>query len=426
MAEVPQPPQLIPAGEAELIDSAIEPAVLELKKKVGAEARPERFLLAATGMEAEFNLAIGGQRRRPEAVFGDPRTFLGPDRMHRTGSSYHLSNGAAVYFDTGVIEVATPAMEIERGCAARAGRSLWEGILEVRDALDQWERATGKDAALIGFSAHYNVSFEGTAAARRRNRSIEELALLLVHILPAPVMLLATNRRSTGVGVRPRGDRIEVTVDFTPSPALMIATGTLIVGITRAVMRWPSFSLEMLRRMRIPTIAKFQPLPHTSRQGWLAHATSYAESPFLLDVDAPAWELTDGSRASLRGIANRIARRFRIPIRRLSDPFSYRLIALVLRGEAPSLLDLADRPSAYEHVGRLCSWDDLFPEAQLSRSRYERVLIRAISGRPLRIRGKWYVPIGMKGWSAVIFRPGEGTGRLTVPVDALIRHLDRW
>src|SRR5690606_4865260 len=121
------------------------------------------------------------------------------------------------------------------GCAARAGRSLWEGIREVRRALDEWERKTHRRAALAGFSAHYNVSFELPVHEQGRDRTIHKLALLLVHLLPAPIMLLATNRRSTGVGVRPRGDRIEVTVDFTPSPSLMIATGTYIVGVVREV-----------------------------------------------------------------------------------------------------------------------------------------------------------------------------------------------
>jgi hypothetical protein len=44
------------------------------------------------------------------------------------------------------------------------------------------------------------------------------------------VTLLALNRRSTGVGVRPRGDRVEVTADFTPSSTVMIATGSLITA----------------------------------------------------------------------------------------------------------------------------------------------------------------------------------------------------
>ena len=37
------------------------------------------------------------------------------------GTSYHLPTGGAVYFDTGVIEVATPVIEIERGCARACG-----------------------------------------------------------------------------------------------------------------------------------------------------------------------------------------------------------------------------------------------------------------------------------------------------------------
>jgi hypothetical protein len=393
---------------------------------VKGEAPPERLQLAATGMEAEFTLWVDGRPRRPELVFGDPRAFLGDDLMHRTGRSYHLRSGGAIYFDTGVIEIATPAIEIEPGCVARAGRSLWEGILEVREALDRWERRTGSDAALVGFSAHYNISFEPALRGRGNERSVERLALLLAHILPVPVMLLATNRRSTGVGVRPRGDRIEITVDFTPSPSLMIAAATLIVGITREVMRWPSFDLEALERSGLPLLQGFAPVPHTSRKGWLAHASSFHRNPFASDIDAPDWPLADGSRDSLRHIAQRITRRFWKPIRRVSDPFTFRLIASVMNGHAPSLLELPDRPPEYHDVGRLCTWDNLFPESALSRSRYERVLIRAISGRKLRIHGRAYLPVGMRGWSAVVFRE-DGTGaRVTIPIDVLVRHLEDW
>lgn len=390
------------------------------------ESRPERLLLAATGMEAEFSLLINGILSQPERVFGDPRSFMGEDLMHRSGSSYHLSTGGAVYFDTGVIEVATPAIEIEQGCAARAGRSLWEGILEVRHALDEWERKTGRDAALSGFSTHYNVSFELPALEQGADRTVGKLAWLLIHILPIPVILLATNRRSTGVGVRPRGDRIEVTVDFTPSPALMIATGTFIVAVIREVMRQASFGLETLEKWGVPRIAGFQPIPHTSRTGWLAHVSSYPVSPFQADVDARVIQLEDGTITSIREIANRIVRRFWLPIRRISDPFTFRLIASIMTGRAPCLLDLSDRPPEYEDVGRLCAWDNLFPERALSRSRYEQVLIRAISGQPLRLEGRWFRPVGMVGWSAVVLRDENGRQRRTMPVDALVGRLEDW
>lgn len=391
------------------------------------EAPPRgRLQLAAVGMEAEFSLVVDGVPARPEDVFGDPRAFLGGGLMHRTGTSYHLPTGGAVYFDTGVVEVATPVIEIERGCAARAGRSLWEAILHLRGALDGWERRTGHSVRLVGFSTHYNVSFELPRHAQGRSRTVEKLALLLTHLLPVPVMLLAANRRSTGVGVRPRGDRIEVTVDFTPSASLMIATGTLIVGIVREVMTWPSFELEMLDRMEIPVVRGFRPLPHTSRKGWLARAESYPRDPFAADVDEPAWELRDGRRTSLRGIAERIVRRFWRPVRRISDPFTFRLIGSVVRGRAPSLLELDDRPPEYEDVGRLCTWDNLFPERKLARSLYERVLIRAISGQKLRLHGRRYTPVRMQGWSEVVFRRDDRGTLHTFPIDFLVGHLRSW
>jgi len=389
-------------------------------------ARQARLKLAAIGMEAEFQVAVNGELVRPEDVFGDPRAFVRGDLMHRQGTSYHLPTGGAVYFDTGVIEVATPVIEIERGCAARAGRSLWEAILFVRNELDAWEERDGREVRLVGFSTHYNVSFELPRARRGHNRTVEKLALLLSYILPVPVMLLAANRRSTGIGVRPRGDRIEITADFTPSASLMIATATLITGIVREVMSWPSFELDALEGMDIPVIRGYAPIPHTSRKGWLAKLTCFQCNPFEADVDRPMWDTTDGRKLSLRAIAGLTVRHFWHPIRRISDPFTFRLIGSVMRGRAPSLLDLGDRPPEYEDVGRLCTWDNLFPERELSRSRYEQVLIRAISGQRLTMHGVRYIPRGMRGWSQVVFRR-EGDRTLHVfGIDYLIDHLRDW
>ncbi|HET7274678.1 MAG TPA: hypothetical protein VFI91_05835 [Longimicrobiaceae bacterium] len=391
-------------------------------KKSGDNIRTSRnrLQLAAIGMEAEFTLTVDGEPRRPEQIFGDPRSFVSGPLMHRTGTSYHLPTGGAVYFDTGVIEVATPVIEIERGCAARAGRSLWEAILSVRDGLDGWEQQTGHDARLVGFSTHYNISFELPTQLRGRSRTVEKLALLLSYILPAPVMLLAANRRSTGIGVRPRGDRIEITADFTPSASLMIATATLITGIVREVMKWPTYELSMLERREIPVIQGFQPVPHTSRHGWLARYSCYTRNPFESNVDEPLWEMTDGRTLSLRKIAGEIVHQFWHPIRRISDPFSFRLIGSVIRGRAPSLLDLEDRPPEYEDVGRLCTWDNLFSERDLSRSRYERVLIHAIAGDRFRMDGRSYTPVGMRGWSHVVFRRRDDGTRHVFSIDRLV------
>lgn len=398
------------------------------QKKAGSGGEPSAgsLALAAMGMEAEFNIVVDGREVRPEDVFGDPRAFIRQPLMHRTGTSYHLPTGGAVYFDTGVIEVATPVIEIERGCAARAGRNLWESILLLRRELDGWERRERRDVRLVGFSTHYNVSFELPASQRGPSRSVEKLALLLSYLLPVPVMVLAANRRSTGIGVRPRGNRVEVTADFTPSASLMIATGTLIVGIVREVMTWPSFDLEMLDRMGIPVVRDFKPVPHTTRKGWLAKNVCFAQSPFESDIDQPMWDTRDGRRLSLRGMAGRIVKHFWHPIRRISDPWTFRLIGSVMRGRAPSLLDLHDRPPEYEDVGRLCTWDNLFPERELSRSRYERVLIRAISGQKLTLHGRRYTPTGMRGWSHVIFRDEQDRSRHVLGIDYLLDHLRDW
>jgi hypothetical protein len=395
------------------------------QKKLEQATAPQQLTLAAMGLEAECGLMLDDEQTRPEALFGSPRDFIRGELMHRQGTSYHLPTGGAVYFDTGVIEVATPVIEIERGCAARAGRSLWEAIHFIRNELDAWDARNGRQTRLVGFSAHYNVSFELPPGEPANGRTIEQLALLLTYILPAPVMLLATNRRSTGVGVRPRKDRIEITSDFTPSPSLMIATATLIVAVVREVMTWPSYELAELSRHDIPVISGFHPVPHTSRKGWLARFSCYAKNPFTCDIDTELWPTERHGELSLRSIAAHTARRFWRSIHRLADAATFRLIGSVVRGRSPSLLELDDRPQEYEDVGKLCAWDDLFPPAQLARSRYERVVIRAVSGQQLRMNGRRLRPVGMSGWSAVVFRR-EDNRREVIAIDDLLHHLDDW
>ena len=62
----------------------------------------------------------------------------------------------------------------------------------------------------------------------------------------------------------------------------------------------------------------------------------------------------------------------------------------------------------------------------LPRSRYERVFIRAISGRKLRLDGAWYTPTGMRGWSHVVFRRDRDGTRHSFSLDFLLRHLESW
>jgi hypothetical protein len=394
-------------------------------KKREPPSTPQRLRLAAMGIEAECSLMVDDEPTRPEDLFGSPRDFIRGELMHRQGTSYHLPTGGAVYFDTGVIEVATPVIELERGCAARAGRSLWEALQFIRGELDAWDARNGRTTRLVGFSAHYNVSFELPAGEPANGRSIEQLALMLTYILPAPVMLLAANRRSTGVGVRPRKDRIEITCDFTPSPSLMVATAALIVGVVREVMTWPTYDLGELAKHDIPVIRGFRPMPHTSRKGWLARFNCYPDNPFTCDIDQDAWPTERHGALSLRAIAGHTVRHFWRPIRRFSDPFTLRLIGSVVSGRSPSLLDLEDRSPDYEDVGNLCVWEDHFPPAQLARSRYESVVMRAISGQQLRLKGQRLRPVGMSGWSAIVFRR-EDDRREVIAIDDLVDRLEDW
>ena len=387
---------------------------------------PSRLRQPAVGLESEFTLILDGRPVQPEDAFRDPRAFIRGPLVHRVGTSYQLPTGGAIYFDTGVIEVATPLIELERGCVARAARSLWESICYVRSELDAWDDRTGHSTRLVGFSTHYNVSID--ESSRLDARSLDALGWLLTYVVAPPVMLLALNRQSTGVGVRPRGDRIEVTADFTPSSTLMVAAGSLITAIVREAATWRSVGLAALSRRGVPIIRGFQPMRHTSRRGWLARVDCYPDNPITSDVDAKIWRVGGDSmdRASLREIGLRIFGAFHRSIARVADPLSLRLIHAVLTGRARSLLDLPARPHEYEDVGRLCGWQPFYPDALLARSRFEQVVVRALSGQKLHVDGYDYTPAGMQGWSRVVFRRDDDGRRVTLPLEELLGYLPRW
>lgn len=495
-----------------------------------------RLAMPAIGMEAEFNVLLDGVEIDPRAYWGHPLAFIEGALLPREKSSFQLPTGGAVYFDRGVIEVVTPVIELAPGATARVVRNLWEGIAFVRAELTKWEARTGHAIRLKAYSAHYNVSFEVPAARQSKDRNVRALAQLLAYILPLPVALVGTNRRSTGVGVRPRGDRIEVTVDFTPDPGLMIATATLIVGIVREVLSWPSYHLGLLDALPIPTVAGVVPGKHTTRRGWLTKDHQYAQSPYTSDVNEPAFAVRAGRRLSVRRIAREVAWYFRRSIRRHSDPFSFRLLFAVLDGRLRSMLELTDRPAAYDDVGTLCRWGlvlpdlarpretakataaaiasarvpDLkryvavrkqeraavlrpdkspmataagdrpvaanetnappavelrsavvamtwtpaepaayldrrsktkprraserrarvdpmpFPDRRLTRSAYEKVFLKLVSGGRLRIGRQTWTPVGMKGWYHAILRNDSSGRERLITIDQLLKRMNDW
>lgn len=362
--------------------------------------------LPVIGLEAEFKVFVDDEEVVPEELWRTPYAFIEQPLLHRGTKAAQLPTGGAVYFDGGVLEVVTPVIEIGEQSTSRAVRSLWEQIGFIRAELDRWETRERKRARLQAFSCHFNISYEIAAAERNRNRTIQKLALLLAHLLPAPVIVTGANRESTGVGVRPRRDRIEITFDFTPDPALMAATTAVIVGIVRDVIAWPSYRIEEIAKRNIPTIAGLNPGRHTTRHGWLARAFHFPHDPFVSDIDARIWS---GDK-SLRGIAHDIASHFRESIRSVSDEQSESVLFSVLRGETKSLLDLEKRPDAYDDIGRAVHWSESGPP--LPRSRYERVFLGLGTQKRIKIGDEWLTPVGVKGWYHATFKDAHGDEQL--------------
>jgi hypothetical protein len=445
------------------------------------------LLLPVIGLEAEFKLFVDGKEVAPEELWRAPSSFIDRPLLERTSKSSQLPTGGAVYFDGGVLEVVTPVIEIAPQCTARVVRSLWEQVGFVRDQLDRWQKRSGKQVRLQAFSCHFNISYELPRGERNRNRTIQKLALLLAHLLPIPVFVTAANRQSSGLGVRPRRDRIEITMDFTPDPGLMAAATALIVGVVREVIGWPSYRVEELQARGIPVVAGVVPGKHATRNGWVTRAFHFPHDPFTGSIDESVWVTTDGRTLSMRAIALETATHFADSIRRWSDPFSARVLFSVLAGETPSLLDLDERPPAYDDVGHEVRWGTTLPELhnfqgtmdddaprrrqadveeqlappwrgegtdrrervtlpprlqrresaerratappppspRLSRSAYEKVFRQLSSGKRLQIGPELLTPVAVKGWYHAVFRDAHGEERL-LSIDQVLEHMDGW
>src|SRR5881396_3206349 len=395
-------------------DLATERGVRFFRDRAFVETLPR----AVIGLEAEFNLFIDGRRRRPEKVFGDPSRLVRRRMIPRTGKSFQLPAGGAIYFDTGVIEVATPIVELEPGCCYRATRSLWEQIRFLRAELDHWARRNRCQCRLQGFSTHYNFSFPNGQRSKFRNDT--KLAYLLAHILPVPVILLATNRQSSAVGVRPRRTRLEVTADFTPDPALMLATCAFIAGAVETVLRWEDFGLRQLDRNGIPRITPFRLRKHSSRRGWRVTVHSFGRNPFAADISAPLWKLRDCRLLSLRAIAAETLIPFRRRIRQISDSSTAEHILAVFAGDARSLLDFEKRPETYDDVGKGIDWGRR-RNRRWSRSKYEKIIHRVIAREPMRIGQKRYRVERMSGWYEIDFREVGTRRHRTFNLDELVQ-----
>jgi hypothetical protein len=246
---------------------------------------------------------------------------------------------------------------------------------------------------------------------------------LLAHILPAPVILLASNRQSSAVGVRPRRTRVEVTADFTPDPALMLATCAFIAGAVQTVLRWANFGLRQLNRNGIPRMTPFRLRKHSSRRGWRVTADSLGRNPFTSDINVPLWKLRDGRMLSLRALAAETLTPFHRRIRRISDSSTLEHITAVFNGDARSLLDFEKRPEPYDDVGRAVDWGRRRMR-RWSRSKYEKVIHRVIAREPMRIAQKRYRVNRMNGWYQVEFREVGSKRRRTFNLDEIVQMSD--
>jgi len=67
-----------------------------------------------------------------------------------------------------------------------------------------------------------------------------------------------------------------------------------------------------------------------------------------------------------------------------------------------------------------------FPDRRLTRSAYEQVFLKIVSGSHLRMDGDTYTPIAMKGWYHALFRRDSDGAETLLSIDVLLGKMRDW
>ncbi|HEY8712933.1 MAG TPA: hypothetical protein VIM68_08670, partial [Thermoanaerobaculia bacterium] len=67
-----------------------------------------------------------------------------------------------------------------------------------------------------------------------------------------------------------------------------------------------------------------------------------------------------------------------------------------------------------------------FPDRRLTRSAYEQVFLKLVSGGRLKMGRNTYTPIGMKGWYHAIFRRDSDGAERLLTIDQLLKKMNDW
>jgi hypothetical protein len=67
-----------------------------------------------------------------------------------------------------------------------------------------------------------------------------------------------------------------------------------------------------------------------------------------------------------------------------------------------------------------------FPDRRLTRSAYEQVFLKLVSGGKLRVGSDLYTPVGMRGWYHAVFRRESDGAEKLLTIDQLLKRMGDW
>ncbi|MFA5084003.1 MAG: hypothetical protein WC475_01280 [Candidatus Paceibacterota bacterium] len=156
------------------------------------------------GIENEFQLMKGNRYMNFGNYFRDFKKAYSKKYFGKSGTAMRTVSGTSIYNDIQEPEVCIPPVKIEKGAATNASDLLYLARKELIDFMKPLKKEKNLD--LIGYTSHFSIT--NSIGIIYGGNTMEHMTV--------PYSLLCLNPTSTGIGLRPKDERLELVGDFIP------------------------------------------------------------------------------------------------------------------------------------------------------------------------------------------------------------------
>ncbi|MFA5084007.1 MAG: hypothetical protein WC475_01300 [Candidatus Paceibacterota bacterium] len=165
------------------------------------------------GIENEFQLMRGNRYLDFENYFKRLEKKYGKKHFNIYETAIRTVSGTSIYNDGNEPELCIPPVKIEKGAATNASDLLYLARKELVDFVNPSKDGNG--LSLIGFTSHFSITNPLKLDESKADHQCDDCARIMDYAA-VPYSLFCLNPTSTGIGLRPKFNRLELLGDFVP------------------------------------------------------------------------------------------------------------------------------------------------------------------------------------------------------------------